>query len=166
VNKLKEQMQRNSFFVGKINPTCLSSNIDHDIKVINQAFDEPPKDQYAPKSGRYRRMVTGYIDLTKNKVVFHNGIEKDGIKYFSYNQGAFNPEIKDIRYFESVTEEFKSTQFISELLLTDLEICDYKNKTKDEIVLFEVQLIKFIVNQTQRVAKSSPEVIPIFAQIA
>lgn len=159
MNNFKQDMMTNRFFKGKFDIRQLSSSPARDKDVILKEFNELPIDNYAPDSGRYREMITGYIDVKNKRVIYHNGVDRGGDSCFTYDQGAFNPEIKELRYFKSVSETFKQTEFLTNLLLTDFNITDLETHSREELVFFEVQLIKFEVNIERPIALCCPQVI-------
>ncbi|MFZ7305730.1 hypothetical protein ACLS0J_06135, partial [Avibacterium avium] len=45
----------------------------------------------------------------------------DGIEYSGYDQGGNNPEHSNIRYFNSLSKNIKSTTFLNHLIMEDFK---------------------------------------------
>ncbi|WP_142279507.1 2OG-Fe dioxygenase family protein [Mycobacterium arosiense] len=126
-------------------------------KEIRIAFANLREDPYAPGSGRYRsysRMV--YLPW-RDSLEWVPEIERDGNAYAPYDQGRFNGEFQNVRYFPGVAQMIRSSTFLEGLIKRDLQVLSGAEAFKYWPVYVGVHLIRLLVQSGNRKAGTTPD---------
>lgn len=116
------------------------------------------KDPYAPENTiRHRRYGNAIILPWKNNELHWLPTKIQGGKQFSgYDQGSNNPEHDSIRYFNALSPQLKSTEFMNQLVIEDFEKTFGLNDHYLPVYV-GVHIVKVICKDNEKLGFSSPD---------
>jgi hypothetical protein len=132
----------------------LEYEIPNEIQI---AFANLSEDPYAPGSGRYRsysRMV--YLPW-RDSLEWVPEIERDGNLHAPYEQGGFNREAQNVRYFRGVTQTVRSSNFLERLIKRDLDALSGLEVFRHWPVYVGVHLVRLLVRPGHKKAGITPD---------
>lgn len=126
-------------------------------KKIAAEFEHLTEDPYALGSGRYRsysRMV--YLPW-RDSLEWLPELEREGGLFSPYDQGRFNNEFQDIRYFPAVGDPIRSSKFFEETVRADLATLSGQEAFRHWPVYIGVHLIRLLVEPGRDKAGTTPD---------
>lgn len=131
--------------------------LSSDLKQLQEAFADLPRDSYAPETNRYRRYSRAIILPWNGEIHWLPGyVREDGTEVCEYYQGTFNAEYMDAyRAFAPLSDELKENRLLKEIIRYDYEQTFWHPRDLILPIHVGVHLVNFAVHQGE-VSVASP----------
>lgn len=131
-----------------------------DRELLEQEFSALEPDEFAPSGvRRFRRYGNGIIIPWANRkqVFWIPPVTSGGICRAGYDQGSNNPEHAQIRYFNALSEECRTSDILQQLILDDFSHTFWKHVGQAFPIYFGVHFVKLQAHDSVERGISSPD---------
>lgn len=124
---------------------------------VKDAFADLAKDPYAPESGRHRSYSRMLYLPWRDSLEWLPEVARDGVPSSPYDQGRFNGEFQQTRYFPGVGQRVGSSPFLEKVVRADLASLSGLEVFRLWPVYVGVHLIRLLVEPGRERAMTTPD---------
>ncbi|WP_133650335.1 2OG-Fe dioxygenase family protein [Paraburkholderia flava] len=132
---------------------------DDDRRILNEEFLSLESDEFAPPGvHRFRRYGNGIIIpwAEREEVFWIPPVTSANVCRAGYDQGGNNPEHRNIRYFNALSDVCKASRILQRLILDDFSHTFWQHVGQEFPIYFGVHFVKIQAHDSQELGISSP----------